>query len=168
MATKEGQLDLQIPALILETGQVIAESSGRMVSPKRSGGHTAAQLQALAERTVKAVMDSPSVKKAFGIGWNQEAVPRLRIISFIAWQQLSGASASVTFSEAAMASLDGNVTPPMGLLQGRHIVGKLLVEQILVTPPDDYGHGAALPLDQVLLPGARLHNVGDRHRCGHH
>ena len=166
MATKKDDLDLELPAAILDLGQAIPAMHGG-VRPRTHPAHQE-QMAAVEERVLAMAKGDANARKLIGIRergqGNEDRRMRLRAFAYLAHKMLKEPMHSnADMAEVAVAVMDPRLAPGEALIVARHAIGRMVAECVL----DAYPDGQFPWNPRVLLPARALQWVaGGRSSLG--
>ena len=145
MATKKDDLDLELPAAILELGKIYsAIHAGIRVSYRPNAQQpTVEQVEAIVERVLAMVKINATARKYIGIlergqGESEKRV-RLRAFCLLAFRSLGQPASHLVseISDVAYAAMDPKLPPGEAILRARNVIGKMVASENTLLGVDD-------------------------------
>ena len=153
---KEDILNLALPAEMLGLGELLsAKASFR--APRQPGARPTDQGEALGDALADSLLEKLAKDPACRLFGIRRGMPkdvariRIKVVGLLGWQSLRMSSDPIDIGELAVAVLDPKQAPTEALLRGRHEIGLMLSEDMVLGSAEGDG-----PIRKVRLPSRTL------------
>ena len=168
MAPKTEDLDLDLPAQMLELGEMLSSvGSFRRVSPRQPGAKQpdVPQVEAFVNMVLTKATKDATARRLLGLRQNRDADRiRIKAVAILAWHALRLSSDSADLGELAASTADPKLPPFEALLRARNELGAAIAVDVIIGRTD----GSDGPIRKAHLPGRTLEWLsGGKASMGH-